>query len=1159
MNVKTVLSFSFLFLLVISVIPNPAQTATIAYGSAQPLVTKISSIRSQDSIDDLYSNGTHIWSTEPPWIKNGNSFVPYILNQTANNIQVITQTGSYLFDKTSCSLSFYGSNNTSGTPQIGSDSFTVKAELNGTTTWNNVSVINNASCQTSINQTGNNLEIIGTKSSLNNGVFKIHYLKQDGSKLKTTIEATNNNPSWTNYHLGISEKLNVARTITLGNQTYDLSNYNNTILSRAWISNHQSQLVQLGNKVNFDFTLAWNYVSQITIQYKNNQASLVIDYTNNTPILQPGHTISIDPTYGYSTGTPNFVNTNLSTGSTCSTAANNGNTAVDIQIPDSTVSNRCYRGAEEYNIGSIPTNAKISSVSLNSSVTIPTGSGRNGNVMRMGHPFSYYGTVQAEWDAIGNSTIYLYNNAWTASAGNNKILTLSSQANTDIMALRQLGTNISLGFKFTDENRTSGTTYSSEIDDGSSKRTLLKIVYSIPPSAPTLNSITQISSSSLNVTWSSSSGATWYFENRTSPAGGILVNVVNTTSLFHVDTGLTPGTQYQYGIQAGSSSGFSVVSNKLSKYTVNVAPTSLTTTGSSDTIIRVGWTNPSGNYSSFKVEKGAFDCTGFSTVTSDTGNTTNRYDVSGLSGNTKYCFRVSTNYAKGSADAGTSSPSSTATGYTLPSPPTGLTVTQNISKQAKLSWTDGGGNGTVSGYFIEYSLNSGTTWNTLIANTGNTSTTFNSNGILGIHSYRVSTIKQLGTSLPSNVATRTIWQTEKVTAKLADVVTALYGSILQSNSTSSNNIFTLFSGVTNINGTYNNQNFSAKNAIVNFIVKKQYNYNTTAFSSLNMTVNDFYVDCPSSGVGNDIELFTNETDGHRISSFPAPTCYNNNTVKWHPYFKANGQSSSTYSTVVWVKIINGTFLNNATLKANATKITTVLSNPYIVSNTIPVGSGLSDIGLYLSMNLTLSPGFIPVNFTVGSISVTGSNHVTAPITFSSSAVNSSATAVTVKFPSTYNMGYDLTFNDEGKTKTLTGLPTTSPSLGISQSVITFKNPQNDTVSIKAYDLVSKNNATYQMTQTGNQIPFVQQIKNFQNGTFGTKGMIGTIDIVTLIVLIIAMIGLNRVNETVGAVIMIMVIGGIAYFGIVQWPTIMTAAIALVVLVIVSSTKKLPWS
>src|SRR5207302_5062862 len=94
---------------------------------------------------------------------------------------------------------------------------------------------------------------------------------------------------------------------------------------------------------------------------------------------------------------------------------------------------------------------------------------------------------------------------------------------------------------------------------------------------------------------------------------------------------------------------------------------------------------------------------------------------------------------------GTSSPSNTASATTLavaPSTPTGLAATTVSSSQVSLTWTapaDNGGS-AVTGYKVERSTNGGSTWSTLVANTGSTATTYSDTGLTHTttYAYRVS-------------------------------------------------------------------------------------------------------------------------------------------------------------------------------------------------------------------------------------------------------------------------------------------------------------------------------------------------------------------------------------------------------------------------------------
>src|SRR2546422_191039 len=101
---------------------------------------------------------------------------------------------------------------------------------------------------------------------------------------------------------------------------------------------------------------------------------------------------------------------------------------------------------------------------------------------------------------------------------------------------------------------------------------------------------------------------------------------------------------------------------------------------------------------------------------------------------------------------GTGSPSNSASATTLavaPSPPTGLVATAVSSSQINLSWTaPNNGGSAITGYKIERSSDGGTTWSTLVANTGITGTTYSDTGLAHTttYTYRVSAINSVGMS-----------------------------------------------------------------------------------------------------------------------------------------------------------------------------------------------------------------------------------------------------------------------------------------------------------------------------------------------------------------------------------------------------------------------------
>ena len=112
---------------------------------------------------------------------------------------------------------------------------------------------------------------------------------------------------------------------------------------------------------------------------------------------------------------------------------------------------------------------------------------------------------------------------------------------------------------------------------------------------------------------------------------------------------------------------------------------------------------------------------------------------------------------------------------TAPQPPTNLSATAISSSQVNLSWSapsDNGGS-AITGYMIERSTDSGSTWSTIISNTGSASTTYSNTGLSPstTYTYRVSAINSIGTSSPSNTAiATTIAQVHTITRSQSGLV-----------------------------------------------------------------------------------------------------------------------------------------------------------------------------------------------------------------------------------------------------------------------------------------------------------------------------------------------------------------------------------------------------
>ena len=95
----------------------------------------------------------------------------------------------------------------------------------------------------------------------------------------------------------------------------------------------------------------------------------------------------------------------------------------------------------------------------------------------------------------------------------------------------------------------------------------------------------------------------------------------------------------------------------------------------------------------------------------------------------------------------------------VPGAPTSLSATVGSTTSIDLSWTAPADNGgrVISGYKIEVSADSGTTWTVLVATTGSTDTTYEHSGLTigDTRHYRVSAINTVGTGAVSNTDSAT--------------------------------------------------------------------------------------------------------------------------------------------------------------------------------------------------------------------------------------------------------------------------------------------------------------------------------------------------------------------------------------------------------------------
>ena len=121
-----------------------------------------------------------------------------------------------------------------------------------------------------------------------------------------------------------------------------------------------------------------------------------------------------------------------------------------------------------------------------------------------------------------------------------------------------------------------------------------------PPTAPTLNAVTPISASQINIDWTDNSSNEDYFEIWRTTYGSPdpyepwrMYDTIPANSTTYNDVGLIPGKKYEYLVRAvntdGGNATFSILATTFNDLVVPSAPTNLLATDVGDTYIDISW------------------------------------------------------------------------------------------------------------------------------------------------------------------------------------------------------------------------------------------------------------------------------------------------------------------------------------------------------------------------------------------------------------------------------------------------------------------------------------------------------------------------------------------------------------------------------------------
>ena len=251
------------------------------------------------------------------------------------------------------------------------------------------------------------------------------------------------------------------------------------------------------------------------------------------------------------------------------------------------------------------------------------------------------------------------------------------------------------------------------------------------------------------------------------PGGGAWITITRntgSTATTYEHTGLQPATVYRYQVAAINRVGagqWSLEAVTSTRPDVPDPPTGLTARPMGASQIDLAWNAPRSTggaaVTGYRIEGSSNGGRTWRIIRSNTGSTATTYSHRGLQPATTWHYRVSAINTAGVGEA--SSVARATTEATVPNAPRDLTAEADGTSRIDLAWRAPGSDGgaRVTGYRIEVSADGGDTWQTLVANTGRTSTSYAHTGLApaSTRHYRVSAINRIGVGGASGVASAT--------------------------------------------------------------------------------------------------------------------------------------------------------------------------------------------------------------------------------------------------------------------------------------------------------------------------------------------------------------------------------------------------------------------
>ena len=204
--------------------------------------------------------------------------------------------------------------------------------------------------------------------------------------------------------------------------------------------------------------------------------------------------------------------------------------------------------------------------------------------------------------------------------------------------------------------------------------------------------------------------------------------------------------------------------------------------------------------------------------------------------------------------------------------------------------------------------------------------------------------------------------------------------------------------------------------------------------------------------------------------------------------------------------------------------------------------------------LNITTDFDPTSsFTPGTFSTNFTGTDVRDIKYQRTNVDDTTILLNVTADNDFELACNFHYRFANTNNTHTNIANVSVNANEDMASFQFNNVDNEIINVLCWDQYTNASAPFLLTQTA--FPLLEQLQAFRSGEFGTSGNLGIFDFITLTAIILSMMGMNRVNETVGVVFSIIVIGGLSVFQIIPWYSTLTASLALILIFTIASTRK----